>query len=211
MKEGISMVYLYMGSDCASGKCVTGVYDSSFATSSHGHSNPNTGINGGHDHSIGSTYGGSSHRHTISTHAIALNYVRDIQIGVVTSDEEPAHGTTINQESSHPHTSVAISSHANHVIGTQIAHGDHSIVTQAAAMIDMVLGIVEIAGGTVMQLTVNGEDVTTVDGDGTDIVITGFCNTGSNTVELVPIVGSNTKGGATLEGRGVVFIESSKF
>jgi hypothetical protein len=78
-------------------------------------------------------------------------------------------------------------------------------------MIDIALGIVEIAGGTVMQLTVNGEDVTTVDGDGTDIVITGFCATGSNTVEIAPILGSVAKGGATLEGRATVFIESSKF
>jgi hypothetical protein len=202
-----------MGSDCASGKCVTGVYDSSFATSSHGHSNPNTGINGGHDHSIGSTGSGSSHRHPIQVgDALSRDYVHDpITISTFEVSTEPAHGHTINDVAAHPHTAVAIAAHANHVIGTQIAHGNHSIVTQAAAMIDMVLGIVEIAGGTVMQLTVNGEDVTTVDGDGTDIVITGFCNTGSNTVELVPIVGSNVKGGATLEGRGVVFIESSKF
>jgi hypothetical protein len=188
------------GSACADGACIKDIPTGEFAEASHWHLN--TGLNTGQ----------SSHKHDIVTSTTERWFPYDpITASQHTFTEEPDHDTTINQVPNHPHTAVAIAAHVNHVIGTQIAHGDHSIVTQAAAMIDMVLGIVEIAGGTTMMLTVNGEEVTTVDGDGTDIVITGFCATGSNTVEIAPIVGSNVKGGCTTQGRGVIFIESKKF
>jgi hypothetical protein len=130
----------------------------------------------------------------------------------VAAEDDPAHIHTINEVPTHAHTAVAILAHTNHVIANQIAHGNHSIVTQAAAMINISLGIVEILGGTTMMLIVNGETVASnYDGDQTDVVITGYTHTGSNTVEIQPIVGANTKGSTSVEGRGILFIETSSF
>jgi hypothetical protein len=188
---GDAIVGVVFGDSCASvGYCVDYVSWDTFAEDSHWHLNTglNTGAGGLHEHNL----------YTATT--VKENYIYAIGIGSNTASTDPDHTHTINYVAAHPHTGV--------YHGT---HNDHVIVTAAASNVNLELGIIEVPGGTVMQLTVNGEDVTTVNGNGTDIVITGYCNTGSNTVELYPIVGSNTKGGATLEGRGILFIEAAKF
>jgi hypothetical protein len=195
-----AVIMLYYGSHCVSGDCVDWADSAEFAEGSHWHLN--TGLETGQ----------TSHRHNIVTNATERWFPYDpITASQHTFSEEPDHDTTINQVLAHPHTGVAEGAHSDHTDPSIAAHSDHVITTESGATVDLTLGIVEEAGGTVMQLTVNGEDVTTVDGDGPDIVITGYCNTGNNTVELAPITGSNVKGGCTTQGRGVVFIESSKF
>jgi hypothetical protein len=207
------------GSSCTSGSCVVNISGTYVASSGHTHSNPNTGASGQHYHGQGATDSGGAHTHPACdtnydgahTHEVSVwndmeyNFVmHPINLSldlVVSAEESPAHVHTIN----------SVGTHNDHITPAVGTHNDHIIPTQSGADVDLTLGIVEEPGGTVMQLIVNGEDVTIVDGDGTDIVITGFCATGSNTVEIAPILGSNTKGGATLEGRGIVFIESSKF
>jgi hypothetical protein len=177
------------GSSCASGACVdaASTYFHSVALAGHTHTQGNTGDTDP-----------SAYIDLIEHNVVTA--ISDYVISIPSQNEDPAHAHTINDVAAHPHTGV--------YHGT---HSDHVIQTAAASNVDLELGIIEVPGGTVMQLTVNGEDVTTVNGNGTDIVITGYCNTGSNTIELYPIVGSNTKGGATLEGRGILFIEAAKF
>ena len=192
---------------CGGGYCIVDTNRHAVGSGSHTHYvGGTTGSDGGHSHSIGNTgqQTGLGHRHPISNDDLYRNYMYDICITAnlwLTNEEDPAHAHTINYVGTH-------NDHVTPAVGT---HNDHVIVSAPAETIDLTLGIVEEPGGTVMQLTVNGEDVTTIDGDGTDIVITGYCNTGSNTVELAPIVGSNTKGGASLEGRAILFLEAKKF
>ena len=63
-----------------------------------------------------------------------------------------------------------------------------------------------------MELIVNGETIASnYDGDQTDIIITGYTQTGSNTIEIQPKVSENSKGSVNMDGKGLVFLEARKF
>jgi hypothetical protein len=223
---------LSLGSACTSGYCVSNTSDAAFASSTHGHS---VGSTSSDSLTCGiPTLAWNSYVTNLQPSPFC-SWTSDAETPAHkhTLNAVGNHNTPMNSVSAHPHTGVAEPAHNDHSYPAEPAHSDHSypaepahndhsypaepahsdhvIQTEPGADVDLTLGIVETPGGTVMQLTVNGEEVISIDGDGTDIVITGYCNTGANTVELYPIVGSNTKGGATLEGRGIVFIEASKF
>jgi hypothetical protein len=118
------------GTSCTSGACVDAstTYGHSVAVAGHSHSIGSISGGGGHDHSIGNTgqQTGLGHRHALSNDTLYQAYIHCIDIGAdlwTSADEDPAHAHTINEVPNHPHTAVAIAAHANHVIGTQIAHG----------------------------------------------------------------------------------------
>jgi hypothetical protein len=139
---------LYMGSNCTSGRCVTGVYDSSFATSSHSHSNPNTGANGGHSHSIGVTgsagghshsigntgqQAGLGHRHPISNDTLYQPYIHCIDIGAdlwTSENESPYHAHSGGYINPHDHILAGQLAHL-HGVENQISH-DHVVAGQLA-------------------------------------------------------------------------------
>jgi hypothetical protein len=171
------------------------------------HIHPNTGKTSGnqsrgHTHTQGVTGAGSTHGHTISTHAVLLNYMRDIQLGIVASDTEPDHAHTINYVGDHPHTGVA-----------EPAHSDHVVTTEPGESVTVQYGIHEEAAGTTLELLVNSEVVaSSYVGDQTDVRIDGYLSTGNNTVEIRPIVGENgKKGSCTIVSSAIVFIEAKKF
>lgn len=177
---------------CGGGHCITGTVDDGFAQDTHYHLN--TGL---------STGVGTSHGHDITTHTGSRPYLTDIQLGLVGSaTEDPAHAHTINSVADHPHTGIA-----------EPAHSDHTIVTEGAADVDLTYGVYEEAAGTLLELIINGETVgSSYSGDQTDIVISGFLTTGSNTVLLQPVSSEvGKKGSATFIGTGLVFIEAKKW
>ena len=195
------------GSSCGSGYCVdfNDIDAASFADSSHDHYvSGTTGVATAHHHPVGATGKGSQHYHVL---AYDLYYVIDpdtmtgaFSLGVAAT-EDPAHAHVINGVSAHPHTGVDVT-----------AHTDHIIETEAAGDVDLDFGITEIPGGTVMMLIINGETVASdYDGDQTNIVITGYCGTGNNSIEIQPAVGQNSKGSTSMVGSGTIFIEAKKF
>ena len=203
------------GSSCTTGACVdvSNTFFQNVASAGHTHNvSGTTGGGGGHDHSVGNTGSGSSHSHTISTHATSLYYMRDIHFQNISSDTEEDHTHTGIEQPAHDHAGVAEGAHSDHSITTQPSHGDHVIQTEPGADVDLDFGIKEIAAGTIMELIVNGETVgSNYDGTQIDVIITGFTQTGSNTIELQPVVGANSKGSADMDGKGFLFLEAAKF
>jgi hypothetical protein len=175
---------------CGGGHCITGTYVAGYAEDSHWHLN--TGL---------VTGAGSSHRHILSTTTQGSFVLDDLYFTPFDVPTEPAHIHTINYVAAHPHTGVA-----------EGAHSDHTIVTEAAADIDLTFGIHEEAAGTTLELLVNSEVVaSSYVGDQTDIRIDGYLSTGNNTVEIRPIVGENAKkGSCTTLATGIFFIEAKK-
>jgi hypothetical protein len=184
----IDVVY---GSSCDIGECIQGKDWNSYAEDSHYHLNLGlyTDVAGSHNHNL----------YTATT--IKENYIYAIGIGSNTASEDPDHDTIIN----------AVSDHNTHVVETE-AGESLTVETEPGASVELEYGIKEIAAGTIMMLIVNGETVASnYDGNQTDIVITGYTNTGSNTIELQPAVGQNHKGSASQVGTCTVFIEAKKW
>jgi len=206
---------IFYGSNCDVGNCVDWADAGSFAEGTHWHLN--TGKDTGsvaawHDHTQGITGGGGGHEHTLSTHAVPFLYMLDFTLGVAASNTEADHTHTINIVPDHGHTGLAEPAHNDHLTPAEPAHSDHVIATEPGGDVDLTLGIVEVAGGTIMELIVNGETVASdYNGDQSDIVITGYTNTGSNIIELQPASGQNHKGSAFQIGTAKVFIEARKF
>ena len=212
-----ALVDILDGSACVSGYCQTGYTVLGFAEDTHWHLNTGknsgssgaahthnqgvTGTESAHTHSAGTTGAGSQHRHVLSTHAVALNYMRDIQLGVAASTTEPAHNTTIN----------SVADHTNPI--TSEAGESLTVATEPGESVAVQYGIHEEAAGTTLELLVNSEVVaSSYVGDQTDIRIDGYLSTGNNTVEILPIVGENgKKGSCTVLGAGIFFIEAKKF
>jgi hypothetical protein len=207
------------GTACTLGSCVDSITGVSVADYAHWHLNTGknsgssgaahthnqgvTGTESAHTHTGGTTGQGTSHMHNLTCWG-STPYVTDawMEHNIWISDNEsPAHAHTINLVAAHPHTGIA-----------EAAHSDHVIATEPAGSVDLNFGIKEIAGGTIMELIVNGETVASnYNGDQTDIVITGYTSTGANTIEIQPAVGQNHKGGISMVGSAFIFLEAKKF
>jgi hypothetical protein len=208
------------GTSCTSGSCVdpSSTYFQDVASAGHTHYvSGTTGSDGGHDHSIGSTGAGSSHRHRIGYAAQYDHYITDITFGtgtLWTSElEDPAHIHDMVEVPDHSTPGVYHGPHTDHGIVQQAAHSNHVIFQAVDFALDVLYQIYEVAAGTVMELIVNGETVgSNYEGAQTDIRIDGYMQTGTNTVEIQPIATEvDKKGGATMKGDGILFIEPKKF
>jgi hypothetical protein len=180
---------------CGGGNCVTGVETHTVADQAHFHTN--TGLDTDN-----------------ATPAITLNAfnatpLTDIDayaFSVMSDDDNPilfptGHIHTGEEELDHPHAGIL-----------EAAHADHVIEVDVADPIDLLFDIHEIAGGTVMELIVNGEKVGEYATAQNEIRIDGYLNTGSNTIELQPIVTEiDKKGGATIKSTAILFYEPRKF
>jgi hypothetical protein len=190
---------LYMGSQCTSGMCVTNVYASSFATSSHSHSTYSTGY--------------SNPNAYVET--LPRSYVKAINPTVLSeesADENPAHIHDGVYEPDHDHTGVYEGPHSDHIIPAEPAHNDHLIVIEPGSALDISFGIHEEAAGTVLELLINGEKIGEYEGAQTEIRIDGYITSGNNSVEIQPIESeTNKKGSATIKASGILFIEPKRF
>jgi hypothetical protein len=202
--EGV-VDYIYPGSDCVEGSCITGWDNVDVPSTTHYHSlGGNTGgVSQNHTHTQGVTEAGSAHHHPLSVHNFAVIDTTTMggafSLGVAAADD-PAHIHTIN----------SVGDHSDHSISTldDFSLSVPNTDTEPDFSLPLTYGMKEIPGGTVMQLIVNGVEVGTYDGDATDVKIRGFLSNGNNNVILQPIVTANEKGSAQLDATIKVFIDT---
>ena len=113
------------------------------------------------------------------------------------------HIHTESTDPDHYHDLDSVSTEPNHqhTVPNSNTEADHAHTTD--------YGVHEEAGGTTLELYVN--DVLVANnyvGDQTNINITGWVNTGSNTVKLQPITTDHVKGRAEISASVQIFIES---
>ena len=167
----------------------------------HTHSIPDTGYEETHWHAVTGSTGGPSeaHQHSISGDGWHQHYIYIVADG--------GHTTTINTIDPLGHI-ADFSPGPEHDHYTDIGSHDHNIVMGSHEH-GIEYGVHEEAGGTILELIVNGTTVAnTYEGDQTDILITGWLSKGTNTVELQPKVGQNYKGRAEIFASVQVFVES---
>jgi hypothetical protein len=129
----------------------------------------------------------------------------------VSEEEDPPHVHDGQLEPDHNHDGVAVDAHSDHLIDAVPAHEDHTIATEPGTAIDLIYGIVEIEGGTTLELFVNAEKVGEYATPQTELRIDGYLHKGANTVQLQPIEGQNVKGSAEIQSAGLLFVEPVKF
>jgi hypothetical protein len=136
------------GASCATGWCVMGFYNKTFALSDHGHgfSGTTNTQSANHTHTQGNTGDTSPTMYIeIDTTSVVFT-IHPYVFGELSSDEDPAHLHTINSVSDHnDHGIDTLSDFSLSVPGTD---------TEPDFSLDLNYGMKEIPGGTIMELFV---------------------------------------------------------
>jgi hypothetical protein len=142
------------------------------------------------------------------------NFVYNINPYVLSkesNDDDPAHLHDGVYEPDHDHGGVAVDAHSDHLMDAIPAHADHLIAAVTGISVNLIYGIIEIAGGTTLELFINGEKIGEYATPQTELRIDGYLHKGTNTVQLQPIEGQNVKGSAEIQSSGLLFVEPIKF
>ena len=185
---------------CGGGHCVYSWSGENVADSSHWHLN--TGLYTGYTAPV------------MWIETIPRSYVKYINPTAFVEfslTEDPAHLHDGVYEDDHDHTGVYQTPHSDHLVPSEPAHDDHIVTTDPGSPLEILYGIHEEPGGSTMELLVNDEKVGQYTTAQTEIRIDGYLGSGSNTIKIQPIVGVNTKGGATIWGSGTLFMEPRQF